>query len=62
MFLGFLDPDPFVRGVDPDPHPDPLVIGMDPRIWILTNMSWFRNTGLIGLNLLTHFLNGGRPI
>jgi hypothetical protein len=28
MFLGLLDPDPLVRGMDPDP--DPLVRGMDP--------------------------------
>jgi hypothetical protein len=30
MFLGFLDPDPFVRGMDPDraldPDPDPSII------------------------------------
>ncbi len=24
------DPDPLVRGVDPDPDPDPLVRGVDP--------------------------------
>jgi hypothetical protein len=33
---------------DPDPHPDPLVRGMDPRIQIRirihTKMSWIRNT------------------
>jgi hypothetical protein len=23
MFLGLLDPDPLVRGMDPDPAPDP---------------------------------------
>ncbi len=28
MFFGLLDPDPLVRGMDPDP--DPLVRGMDP--------------------------------
>jgi hypothetical protein len=29
-----------------DPDPDPLVRGMDPRIWIRihTKMSWIRNT------------------
>ncbi len=43
MFLGLQDPDPLVRGMDPDPaldpdpsiilglqDPDPLVRGMDP--------------------------------
>ncbi len=30
MFLGLPDPDPFVRGTDPDPDPDPLVRGTDP--------------------------------
>jgi hypothetical protein len=31
-FLGLLDPDPdpIVRGMDPDPDPDPIVRGMDP--------------------------------
>ncbi len=28
MFMGILDPDPLVRGMDPDQ--DPLVRGMDP--------------------------------
>jgi hypothetical protein len=28
IFLGLLDPDPLVRGIDPDP--DPLVRGIDP--------------------------------
>jgi hypothetical protein len=36
---------------DPDPHPDPLVRGMDPRIQIRirihTKMSWIRNTAKI---------------
>jgi hypothetical protein len=51
MFLGLPDPDPLVRGMDPDPDPapdpDPLVRGMDPRmrIWIHPKMSWIRNTG-----------------
>jgi hypothetical protein len=26
MFLGLLDPDPLVRGTDPDPAPDPSII------------------------------------
>jgi hypothetical protein len=26
MFLGILDPDPLVEGMDPDPDPDPSVI------------------------------------
>jgi hypothetical protein len=26
MFLGILDPDPLVRGMDPDPAPDPSII------------------------------------
>jgi hypothetical protein len=25
MFLGFLDPDPLVRGMDPDPDQDPSI-------------------------------------
>ncbi len=31
MFLGLPDPDPLVRGMDPDPalDPDPLVRGME---------------------------------
>jgi hypothetical protein len=29
---------------DLDPHPDPLVRGMNPRIRIHTKMSWIRNT------------------
>ncbi len=29
MFLGLLDPDPSVRGMDPDPVPDPY---LDPSI------------------------------
>jgi hypothetical protein len=29
---------------DENPHPDPLVRGMDPRIRIHTKMSWIRNT------------------
>jgi hypothetical protein len=29
----------------PDPHPDPLVRGMDPRIRIHTKISWIRDTG-----------------
>ncbi len=39
---------------DPDPNPDPLVRGMDPRIQIRirihTKMSWIRNTGLLYLD------------
>ncbi len=33
--------------VSPNPDPDPLVRGMDPRIQIRihTKMSWIRNTG-----------------
>ncbi len=30
---------------DPDPHPDPLVRGMDPRIRIRNKISWICNTG-----------------
>jgi hypothetical protein len=26
VFLGLLDPDPLVRGMDPDPAPDPSII------------------------------------
>ena len=29
---------------DPDPDPNPLVRGMDPRIRIHPKMSWIRNT------------------
>jgi hypothetical protein len=29
MFLGLPDPDPLVRGMDPDPDPDPA---LDPSI------------------------------
>jgi hypothetical protein len=29
---------------DPNPDPDPLVRGMDPRIRIHSKMSWIRNT------------------
>jgi hypothetical protein len=29
---------------DPDPHPDSVVRGMDPRIRINTQMLWIRNT------------------
>jgi hypothetical protein len=36
------------QDLDPKPDPDPLVGGMDPRIWIRirihTKMSWIRNT------------------
>ncbi len=35
-----------IRIQDPDLNPDPLVIGMDPRIRIHPKMSWIRNTGL----------------
>jgi hypothetical protein len=28
-----------------DPNPDPLAIGIDPRIRIRTKSSWIRNTG-----------------
>ncbi len=50
LFLGLLDPDQLVRGMDQDPDqdPDPLVRGMDPRIQIRvrihTKMLWIRNT------------------
>jgi hypothetical protein len=32
VYFGLPDPDPLVRGMDPDPalDPDPLVRGMDP--------------------------------
>ncbi len=30
----------------PDPNPDPLVRGMDPRIRIHPKMSWIRNTAI----------------
>jgi hypothetical protein len=30
--------------LDPDPHPDPLVRGLDPWIRIRTKMSWIPNT------------------
>jgi hypothetical protein len=33
---------------DLDPHPDPLVRGMDPRIRIHTKMSWIRKNGASG--------------
>jgi hypothetical protein len=33
-----------IRIQDPNPDPDPLVRGMDPRIRIPTKMSWIRNT------------------
>ncbi len=32
---------------DPNPDPDPLVRGMDPRFRIHTKMSWIRNTAYI---------------
>jgi hypothetical protein len=32
----------------PNPDPDPLVRGVDPRIRIHTKMSWIRNTGVNG--------------
>jgi hypothetical protein len=32
MFLGLLDPDPLVRGIDPDPAPD-----QDPSIILLSS-------------------------
>ncbi len=37
-----------IRIQDPDPNPDPLVRGMDPkiRIQIHPKMSWIRNTDL----------------
>jgi hypothetical protein len=37
-----------IRIQDPDPNPDPLVRGMDPRIriWIHPKMSWIRNTAV----------------
>jgi hypothetical protein len=38
-----------IEGSGPDPNPDPLVRGMDPRIQIRirihTTMLWIRNTG-----------------
>jgi hypothetical protein len=36
-----------IRILDPDPNPDPLVRGMDPRIRIRIHpkMAWIRNTG-----------------
>jgi hypothetical protein len=36
--------------MDTHPYPDPFVRGTDPRIWIRTKMSQFRNSGLIGLD------------
>ena len=30
--------------LDPDPNPDPLVRGMNPRIPVHPKMSWIRNT------------------
>ncbi len=39
-------PDPHVFGLlEPNPNPDPLVRGLDPRIRIHTKMLWIRNTG-----------------
>ncbi len=35
-----------VKKQDPDPHPDPLVRGMDPRIRMHTKMSLIRNTSI----------------
>ncbi len=35
---------------DTDPHPDPVVRGTDPRIWIRTKMSRIRNTDLRSLD------------
>jgi hypothetical protein len=32
---------------DPEPDPDPLVRGRDPRIRIRTKMSWIHNTGFL---------------
>jgi hypothetical protein len=37
----------------PDPHPDPLHRGMDPRIRIRTKMSRIHNTGFRGKHVLT---------
>ncbi len=31
MFLGLLDPDPLVRGIDPDPDPNPSIIMLKER-------------------------------
>jgi hypothetical protein len=67
MFLGLPDPDPdpLVRGTDPDPSlflrmkimclwdPDPLVRGADTGIRIRTKMSWIPNTGIRGVNVKT---------
>jgi hypothetical protein len=33
-----------IQDLDPDPYPDPLVRGMDPRIRIHTKISWICNT------------------
>ncbi len=30
VFSGILDPDPLLKGMDPDPTPDPLFNGMGP--------------------------------
>jgi hypothetical protein len=50
VFAGILkvnDENSRIRMQDPDPNPDPLVRGMDPRIRIRIHpkMSWIRNTG-----------------
>ncbi len=48
FFAGILkvnDENSRIRIQDPDPIPDPLVRGMDPRIRIHPKMSWIRNTG-----------------
>jgi hypothetical protein len=50
FFAGILkvnDENSSIRIQDPDPNPDPLIRGMDPRIRIRIHpkMSWIRNTG-----------------
>jgi hypothetical protein len=48
----------FSSVADPDPNPDPLVRGTDPRIRIQvhTKMSWIRNTDVHYLSYLQLYI------
>ncbi len=44
FFVGVFPEGQGRKNQDPEPHPDPLVRGMDPRIRIRTKMSRIHNT------------------
>jgi hypothetical protein len=54
---GSIQPPSSVADPDPNPHPDPLVRGMDPRIRIHTKMSWIRNTTALKNFIPNRFLD-----